>query len=78
MAEQNLEHNIAINNRALEADIEDRKLGMWMGAGLFALLILAAFAALFLSQDPIIIGLFLGTAAIGGVGLFIRGRNNEK
>lgn len=77
MAEQNLAHNIGLNANILEAEIADHKLGMWQGAGLFALLILAAFSALFLTENAVIIGLFLGTAAIGGVGLFIHGRNGN-
>ena len=40
MAEASLKQNIEANQKALEADIEDRRRGMRYGAGLFALLIL--------------------------------------
>ncbi len=75
MAERNLEHNVGMDQKVVGADIADRKLGMWLGAGLFALLILGAFLTLFVTSNPVVPGLFLGTAAIGGVVAFIRGRN---
>jgi hypothetical protein len=50
---------------------------MYLGAGLFGLLIVGAFASLFVTANPIVPGLFLGTAAIGGVVAFIKGRNGK-
>ena len=78
MAERNLDHNIQGNKAALKAEIDDRKRGMHYGAGLFGALILGAFGSLFVTESEIIPGLFLGAAAIGGVGAFIRGRNGQK
>jgi uncharacterized membrane protein len=77
MAERNLEHNASMDRQVVSAEVADRKLGMLLGAGIFALLILGAFAALFVSSNPVVPGLFLGTAAIGGVVAFIRGRNGK-
>jgi uncharacterized membrane protein len=77
MAERNLEHNIKGNNTALNAEIDDRRRGMRYGAALFLALIVCAFASIFVSTNPIIPGLFLGTAAIGGVAAFIKGRNGQ-
>lgn len=77
MAERNLEHNIGMDEKVVGAEIADRNLGMWLGGGLFALLIVGAFATLFVTSNPIVPGLFLGTAAIGGVVAFIRGRNGR-
>jgi uncharacterized membrane protein len=78
MAERNLDHNIAGNREALAAEIADRKRGMQYGAGLFAALILCAFVSLFVTTNPIVPGLFVGTAAIGGIAAFIRGRNGPQ
>lgn len=75
MAERNLEHGVSMERVAMQAEIADRKLGMWMGAGLFTLMIGAAFGTLFVTDNPVIPGLFLGAAAIGGVVAFIKGRN---
>lgn len=77
MAERNLEHNVSMDRQVVNAEVADRKLGMLLGAGIFALLIFGAFAALFVSDSAIVPGLFLGTAAIGGVVAFIRGRNGK-
>lgn len=75
MAERNVEHNVGLEQKVLAADIADQKLGMWLGASMFGLLIVGAFAALFVTSNPIVPGLFLGTAAIGGVVAFIKGRS---
>ena len=75
MAERNLDHNIATEKRCVSAEIKDRNLGMWLGAAIFAMLIVGAFASLFVTSNPMVPGLFLGTAAIGGVVAFIKGRN---
>lgn len=75
MAERNLAHNVAMDQQVLAAEIADRKLGMILGASMFGLLIIGAFAALFVTDSAVVPGLFLGTAAIGGVVAFIKGRN---
>ncbi|WP_076363071.1 DUF2335 domain-containing protein [Phaeovulum vinaykumarii] len=77
MAERNLEHNIDMDQQVVRAEVADRTLGMYLGASLFGLLIVGAFAALFVTKTPVIPGLFLGTAAIGGVVAFIKGRNGK-
>lgn len=77
MAERNLLHNVSMDEKVIGAEIADRKLGMWLGAALFALMIVTAFATLFVTSNPVIPGLFLGAAAIGGVVAFIKGRNGR-
>lgn len=77
MAERNLQHNISMDQSMVNAEVADRKLGMWLGAGLFGLLIVGAFGTLFVTSNPVVPGLFLGTAAIGGVVAFIKGRNGK-
>lgn len=77
MAEQNLQHSVDMDRSILKAEVADRKLGMVLGAGLFGLLIVGAFSALFVTTNPVVPGLFLGTAAIGGVVAFIKGRNGK-
>lgn len=77
MAESNLQHNISMDQSMVNAEVADRKLGMWLGAGLFGLLIVGAFGTLFVTSNPVVPGLFLGTAAIGGVVAFIKGRNGK-
>lgn len=77
MAERNLNHNMAGNKSMLDAEIEDRKRGMRYGAGLFALLIICGFVSLFVTTNPVVPGLFLGSAVIGGITAFIKGRNGQ-
>ena len=77
MAERNLYHNMAGNRTMLDAEIEDRKRGMKYGAGLFGLLIACGFASLFVTTNPLVPGLFLGSAVIGGITAFIKGRNGQ-
>lgn len=77
MAESTLAHSTGMEKDMLRAEVADRKLGMLLGGGLFALLIIGAFATLFITDNPLVPGLFLGTAAIGGVVAFIRGRNGR-
>lgn len=76
MAENQQGHHIKMDQDILKAEITDRKLGMVLGAGAFAFLIICALITAILTESEIIPGLFLGTAAIGGVGLFIWGREN--
>jgi uncharacterized membrane protein len=77
MAENSQEHHRDMDRKVLAAEIADRKLGMWLGAGAFALLVVSAFASALLLENPVVPGLFLGAAALGAVGLFIRGRSNS-
>lgn len=77
MAEARTDHINDIERQSLVADIADQKRGMNYGAGLFILLIAAAFGSACLKLGPVIVGLFWGTASIGGVGMIIKGRNGE-
>lgn len=74
MAENAMDHNTSMSKRMAEAEIDDAKRGMRYGAFLFALLIVSAFASLFVTDSELVPGLFLGAAAIGAVGAFIKGR----
>jgi len=77
MAELSLQSSVKLNADILAAETQDRKRGMYLGAGLFALLILCGFGSIFVTDDAIVPGLFLGAAAIGGITAFIRGRNTS-
>lgn len=77
MAEQRNQHNMAMENRVIEAEIGDQRLGMWLGASLFAALILAAFVCALMQLPTALVASFLGAAVIGGVGLFVKGRNGQ-
>lgn len=77
MAEDRQKHLIHMEKKSLAAEVADRKLGMWFGAGIFALLIACALVSALLTGSSFIPGLFLGAAAISGVGLFIRGRQDS-
>lgn len=75
MAERNLDHNMQSNRTALEAEIDDRKRGMYFGFFSLVFLIGGGFGSLFVTDNPIVPGIFLGTAALGAVGMFVRGRS---
>lgn len=76
MAEKNGDHFKKMDEDSLHAEVDDRKRGMRYGAGLFCLLIVLAFASLFVTDSEIVPGLFLGAATIGGITAFIKGRSN--
>ncbi len=77
MAEKRNSHHIEMERGVLRAEESDQKLGMILGASLFALLIGAAFYVAIVKGDAVLSGIFLGTAALGGVALFIKGRNGK-
>lgn len=77
MAERDQSHQIQMDKDILAAEKSDRKLGMWLGWGAFVFLVVCALASAAITGSQVIPGLFLGTAAIGGVSLFVRGRNSS-
>lgn len=77
MAEKRNEHHINMESRVLDAETSDQRRGMVFGASLFGLLILAALIVALVSRDWKLAGIFLGAAALGGVALFIKGRNGR-
>lgn len=75
MAERNLTHKQELESKALSADIDDQRLGQKFGfAALIALVIAAAVSAYF--SNNVAAGLFLGTGALGTIGVFVKGRMN--
>lgn len=77
MAEDRNKHLMEMDRTALNANIKDQTRGMHYGAALFALLIVAAFISAILDLGPLVVGLFLSTAAVGGIAMFIKGRNGS-
>lgn len=75
MAETRNDHHIAMDHKMSDAEIADRRLGMICGATLFGFLILAALICGIWTKQTGLAAVFLGTAVIGGIGLFIKGRN---
>lgn len=76
MAEKQQNHQISMDNKIVDAEVADRKLGMLLGGGLFLFLVLGAFLIAIFTSSEVVPGLFLGAATIGGIGLFINGRSN--
>lgn len=74
MAENQLRHSQAMQQMAIQADIQDaqdgRKYGFW---ALVSLVACALISGLF--GHTVLAGLFLGAGALGTVGAFIKGRN---
>ena len=77
MAENQSDHHIHVEKTALDAEIKDQKRGMWMGAATMWLLILAAVAVAFVTENPVLTGIFLSAAAIGVIGKFVNGRSQQ-
>ena len=77
MAEARNEHIIAMEAKIADAEIADQKRGMWLGGALFASLIGAALLSALSELGALVVGLFLGAAAIGGVAVFVKGRNGS-
>jgi len=76
MAEKNMDHRVGIENKIVDAEIADQKRGMYLGAGCLALLLVLALLSAWLTGSEVVPGLFLGSAVLGAVGMFIKGRNN--
>lgn len=76
MAEKAQDHNAEMDRTIVSGELEDQKRGMRYG--LVALLIILACAAFFGYQgEEIITGLFLGTAVLGSIPIFVMGRNGN-
>ena len=77
MAEKRLDHNIAAEKSIINDKAAENKRGMNYGAALFALLIMCAYLSLFVTDNAVVPGIFLGIAVIGGITKFItRGGDN--
>ncbi|MBC6437032.1 MAG: DUF2335 domain-containing protein [Rhodobacteraceae bacterium] len=74
MAESHLEHRQTMERATTEAEIRDTRRGMFLGCSALMMLVAAAFASAVLLESDVVPGLFLGTAALGSVGMFIKGR----
>lgn len=74
MAESNLDHRQRMQDKAIQADIDDTRSGRNLGFAAFCLLIVCAMICVALGEI-VAAGFFLGAAAIGAVGRFIDGRN---
>lgn len=72
MAEQQLNHHINQEKIALKAETGDGRIGLWIGGAIFALLVACAFCAMMLDKGTLYAGIFLGTAAVGGIAVFVR------
>jgi uncharacterized membrane protein len=77
MAERTLSDQSEIAKNLVNADIRDRRFGMWAGVFAFGLLVVGATVCAVVGQ-VVLAGVFLGAAAIGVVGKFIDGRHSDK
>ncbi|WP_375449857.1 DUF2335 domain-containing protein [uncultured Devosia sp.] len=76
MAEKAQNHNITMQQQSLGAEIADQKRGMYLGAAILLILVVAAFSAGAIYDNNVLAGLLLGAAVLNVVALFIRGRSN--
>lgn len=77
MAERTQDYNIIQGTKVVDAEIADRKLGMWLGFA--SLIILVGLATLFgLMGKDLVAGLFLTAAALGAIGVFVNGRARKQ
>lgn len=76
MAEAQQQHMISMDNKVVDKEYGDRRWGMVIGAVMFSSLIACALISA-VSGNNIAAGMFLGAAAIGGVGLFVNGRKTS-
>jgi uncharacterized membrane protein len=74
MTEAQQRHNMEQQSKIVKCEIVDRHVGMGLGFAAFVLLIVLAYVA-GMADKTILAGLLLGTAAIGGVVAFIKGRS---
>lgn len=77
MAEDRNNHIMQMERAVFDEEAADQRRGMNYGAVLFAILIFSALITALMGLPIAVTALFLGTAAIGGIGLFIKGRNGK-
>lgn len=76
MAEKAQDHNVAMEQKVVDAEIADTRRGMLFG--FVALLILLALATMFgLKEQPVMAGLFLTATLLSAVPVFVNGRNKK-
>ena len=76
MAEKSQLHRHNWENITLESEVHNAKIGMYGGIGVSVLLILAAAFSAYIKQ-PVVAGMFLGTAALGMVKTLVDGRSKK-
>lgn len=74
MAERQQSHIIEQQQQATSREFSDRRLGMWMGAAAFFLLVVLAYL-LGVNGQPWLASAFVASSAIGVVKFFVDGRN---
>lgn len=78
MAEERNRHIIDMEKSALAESVKDQSRGMYIGGFVFASLVISALIVALKTESAMLAGVFLGTAAAGVVGLFIKGRNGKQ
>ena len=77
MAEARNAHQMRMEEKQLDAEIDDQRRGLNWGGWLFALMMVCALIAAVATKSVGITTAFLGVAAMGGIARFIAGRNGE-
>lgn len=77
MAEKRQDNRHEMDQGVLQVEAKDRKLGMWLGFGAFALLVSGAVVTAFITESEVGPVSFLCAAALGAIKLFVRGRANR-
>lgn len=75
MAEDSLRHQRAQEEKALSAEVSERKLGILLGFAAFIALILAAIGTAWIGAHPSVPIALVGASAIGGISVLIKGRS---
>ncbi|MBI1260310.1 MAG: DUF2335 domain-containing protein [Rhizobiales bacterium] len=73
MAEDEAKHRQELEKIVVGGDVNDQKLGQVLGFSALALLAIGAMVSVYVGSD-MGTGLFLGTGALGTIGVFIKGR----
>lgn len=76
MAEAQQRHQVSTEEKLVAGEFSDRRLGLWLGAATFALLIGGAIYCGWHDKTAVAIAL-VSAATIGGVGLFVNGRSGS-
>lgn len=78
MAEKTVDARLKLQDKGMQAEIDDGKLGMKLGAASFGLLVICGLVSNLVTGGTVATAIFLGAGAVGVIATFVNGRLKPK